>query len=472
MGGDPPRRLRGLSRIGPAAETRPARLVRRSTARPRRSAPGRPAPPPSGRRARRRCAGPRPSTASVPTVRITGGPVAPPSVTRISACRVPGRPQPPGHPDHPTGKRRRRAGRRCRPARRATATTSASSAGGTSPASSSASRCRASAGASGVVGDHHAPRAFHRLCHVGRLPVEAGCRAGCSPPSSTAQPLGSRTSATVPPPGRGRRETHPFCRSTIRRTRYSPSPAPGNPPPVTGLALPEPVERPLDVLRADPHPPVGDPERDRPLVGRRRISTGASQAEYFAALVTSSVSTVAGCRRSPSAGAARRGSSRACAPRRSAGRSSPRCAAPRRGRTARPAVPGRVRRLVEESSRSTSRASSLARCPITSAARRRSVVVERLPVLGEGVGVPLDHGDRRTQLVAGHREEEVPVVGAPLLLGDVAEADDPPSVGAGQPVGGDGDPVAVGQLLVGYLARRRWRERQRLAAAPRRRCDR
>ncbi len=81
---------------------------------------------------------------------------------------------------------------------------------------------------------------------------------------------------------------------------------------------------------------------------------------------------------------------------------------------------------------------------------------------GQGVGVPLDHGDRRTQLVAGHREEEVPVVGAQVLLGDVAEADDPPSVGAGQPVGGDGDPVAVGQLLVGYLTRRRWRERQRL----------
>src|SRR6185369_4744539 len=43
---------------------------------------------------------------------------------------------------------------------------------------------------------------------------------------TTASALGRRTSATVPPPSRGRSDTQPCWRSTIRRTRYRPSPTP------------------------------------------------------------------------------------------------------------------------------------------------------------------------------------------------------------------------------------------------------
>jgi hypothetical protein len=66
--------------------------------------------------------------------------------------------------------------------------------------------------ASGVVGHRETPRAFgNRGRHKASL--RRSGRAG------TAHARGSRTSATVPPPSRGRSETHPFCRSTTFLTR-------------------------------------------------------------------------------------------------------------------------------------------------------------------------------------------------------------------------------------------------------------
>ena len=70
-------------------------------------------------------------------------------------------------------------------------------------------------GTAGVMRNDNAPGAF-------------GDR---SPPHVHASPgprsaRGRRTSATVPPRSRGRKDTQPFCLSTIRRTRYNPSPTP------------------------------------------------------------------------------------------------------------------------------------------------------------------------------------------------------------------------------------------------------
>ena len=64
--------------------------------------------------------------------------------------------------------------------------------------------------AGGVVGHHHAPRPIGRRCPAAHRRLRVG---------HPGQPRGSRTSATVPPPVLGRRDTHPFCCSTIRRTR-------------------------------------------------------------------------------------------------------------------------------------------------------------------------------------------------------------------------------------------------------------
>ena len=119
-------------------------------------------------------------------------------------------PQPPGHPDHAAGQRlgvpdgvadqlgrdgdhvgEQRGPARRRPARR-----------------------RAGAGPAARRGRGAAPPRTRPARQQPSTPLTTSPTA-----HHRGQPRGSRTSATVPPPSRGRSDTHPFCRSTILRTR-------------------------------------------------------------------------------------------------------------------------------------------------------------------------------------------------------------------------------------------------------------
>ena len=167
----------------------------------------------------------------------------------------------------------------------------------------------------------------------------------------------------------------------------------------------------------------------RPLVGRRRSARSACPGAEYLSGVRRQLGQHGG-----QAGpvAERLGQVARAASQHAAGGAGPRAARRPRARSASTrsngpggAPPTGPSSVAADSSRSTSRASSPARCPITRTASRRSALVERVPVVGERVRVPLDDGDRRAQLVAGHRDEQVAVVVAAVLVGDVAEGHHP-----------------------------------------------
>ena len=120
--------------------------------------------------------------------------------------------QPPGHPDHSAGQRvgvpdrvADQFGQRRPPRRRAVPP---------------GWRRRVPWPAVAGLSVHRSPGAGPpRTTSVQRSPSPRHVPPRTPESIGTGHPRGSRTSATVPPPSRGRRETHPFCRSTIRRTR-------------------------------------------------------------------------------------------------------------------------------------------------------------------------------------------------------------------------------------------------------------
>ena len=179
---------------------------------------------------------------------------------------------------------------------------------------------------------------------------------------------------------------------------------------VTGLGLPEPAEDRVDVVGVDADAAVGDPEadgrrvgvrRDRHLAADRGVLVGVGeqfvddhadrarvagrpwqevgQVEYRAA----------GC----SPAAALPGPRRARAARRSNG--------------PRSIVTSPESELSASSSRSTRTASWRVRSRIVRTAVSLASSSRFCPAVGEGLGVALDHGQRRAQFVAGGREEEV-----------------------------------------------------------------
>ena len=355
----------GPARVGPASghaagqptATRPGDS-RPGRTRPRRSGRGRPGRRPSARPARRRCASPRPSTASGPAARVAGRAAG----TAVGHPDLDGRPAPSAAAARPPGPRRRAAGRRagprCRPVRRRRPPGRRAVGAGTRPASSSASRCRAS----------RAPRAWWGTTthHDARVPSTAGSSRSCLPWSPPAHRAATRAAAA---PLRPYRHHLADVRIPIRfaaqrsggrdtgRARHRRYPAP-----VPGLALPEPskarstcsgrMPTPRSVTRNDTVCPSADAHLDR----------GVPPATTCPRWCTARSARWSGCagHRAPWAG--RRGRAGGRRRRRSAGKvQRPPRAAPRRGRTGQPARRRGRTSVAEVSSRSTSRASSLAR---------------------------------------------------------------------------------------------------------------
>ena len=271
--------------------------------RPARSRPGRTGPhalaqavplhaPAAGER-RRRCAGPGRRPRPAPAARIRG-----PGRRR--------RRRSPGADSSAPGRRRSRqatrttspgSGSACRTAlptsSATTATRSASRVGADQVGQLVGEPVPGHRAPGGVVGHHHAPRPFGRSVDTPRS--FSPCDAAGSPAR------GSRTSATVPPPSRGRRiPIHSVAqRSGGRGT------APARPRGIAGGRRTRPARTARTRAPRAPagcRPPGRRPGTRRSARPRRRSPRSACPAgEYLPALVASSVSTVARLRRSPSA---------------------------------------------------------------------------------------------------------------------------------------------------------------------------
>src|SRR5690606_17474962 len=112
-----------------------------------------------------------------------------------------------------------------------------------------------------------------------------------------ASARGSRTSATVPPDSRGRKDTHPFCRSTIRRTKCRPRPAPPCVRRSPRSACQYGSKASSTCSGAIPTPRSAT--WNATVCSSAKAESVTSPSEYFMALLSNSVTTVGMLERSP-----------------------------------------------------------------------------------------------------------------------------------------------------------------------------